>query len=185
MCTCRYKIILPPEYGQVTDIMPDDASGLVYFTYQPNDTYCSVDGFGDQFQFEVTEQYGTSAVGMIDITVNCPTPPMAAPELIFNMTPGTSLPIDLGVSLQRLGGGVLCGGCVTIQQFKSAMVCVHGMYQLVMSVDKDICNSRLHARPAIVNQQLSTTGCFLSYSHAQHCYLVYRLADNRYWPFHV
>jgi hypothetical protein len=48
-------------------------------------------------QFEVTEQYGTSAVAVVEITVNCPPPPIVAPELLFNMTPGSTLNIDLKV----------------------------------------------------------------------------------------
>jgi hypothetical protein len=92
----KFEITSRPNDGRILAIIAGDTD--VTFTYQPNDTYCSQDGFGDSFAFDVTEQYGTVASGMIDITILCPPAPLAAPELIFNMTPGTSLPIDLGVS---------------------------------------------------------------------------------------
>lgn len=94
----KFEITGPPNDGKVVAIIAGE--GDVTFTYRPNATYCSQDGFGDSFVFDVTEQYGTVASGTIDITILCPPGPVpGAPELIFNMTPGTSLPIDLGVSV--------------------------------------------------------------------------------------
>jgi hypothetical protein len=96
----KFEITGAPNDGQVVAIIAGDSD--LTFTYQPNATYCSQDGFGDSFVFDVTEQYGTVASGTIDITILCPPAPVIAPELIFNMTPGTSLAIDLGVSRWRL-----------------------------------------------------------------------------------
>jgi hypothetical protein len=96
----KFTITGPPNDGRVVSIIAGDSD--VTFTYRPNATYCSQDGFGDSFVFDVEEQYGTVASGTIDITILCPPGPVTAPELIFNMTPGTSLPIDLGVSSTRL-----------------------------------------------------------------------------------
>ncbi|KAF8061370.1 mannose-1-phosphate guanylyltransferase 2 [Scenedesmus sp. PABB004] len=91
----KVKITQQPEGGSIAAIFPTEFD--VTFTYVPNDTYCSTDGFGDSFAFEVSERYGTSATGYVDVTVQCPDPPVVPPEMLFNMTPGTVQAIDLGV----------------------------------------------------------------------------------------
>lgn len=94
----KIKIVRKPDSGKITDVMITDTD--LIFTYMPDDNYCTLTdyGVGDSFDFEVSEVYGSTAGGYIEITVNCPMAPITVPELFFNMTPQTNLSIDLGVS---------------------------------------------------------------------------------------
>eukprot|EP00775_Hariotina_reticulata_P009164 gene9164-9331_t len=91
----KFNITVFPLGGVITQIIPTPYD--VTFSYQPYPNYCSIDGFADYFEFQVSERYGTVAVGAIEVTVNCPPPPIVAPELLFNMSPGGTLDIDLQV----------------------------------------------------------------------------------------
>eukprot|EP00775_Hariotina_reticulata_P010163 gene10163-10323_t len=90
------RVTTPPTGGVVTDIQLSAFD--ITLTYQPFGNYCSIDGFPDYFEFTVSERYGSSATGAVEVTVDCPPVPVTAYDLSFNMTPDSTLNINLQVN---------------------------------------------------------------------------------------
>jgi hypothetical protein len=91
----KFNFSSQPTGGVITGMLPSPFD--ITFTYQPFGNYCSADGISDYFEFEVSDRFGSVTMGAVEVTVTCPPAPVIAPDLMFNMTPGAVLDMDLQV----------------------------------------------------------------------------------------